>query len=210
VDYKFVEFQNFGANPLTVSFIGTVVCTVLQAWGLREQVKEIDREHSGTSIPAVTQAYFAAIFLATIPFGVRAHTLALIINGTLGIGYLLVYLAATSYADNANRRWWHALFALFIPIMAVCPDPDRFTFVLLGIGTLTIFGWPIKMYRSKTNGVVKIDFLWTFFASASFWLGYYWYVGIKPLFAINVVSVPTVFVTIVLWYWYARKERTVN
>ena len=208
MDYKFVEFQHFGANPLTVSFIGTVVCTVLQGWGLWKQWETIGEERSGEAVPALLYGYFAAIFASTIVFGFRAHTLALMLNGTLGFGYLKVYLRATSYADNPGRKLWHILFVLFLPIMAVCPDPDQFTFVLLGIGTLTIFMWPIKMVLRKTKGVNEISFLWTFFASSAFWLGYYWYVDIMPLFIINVVSVPTVAVTIALWYWYAWKEHT--
>lgn len=198
----FLEFRNWGWNATTVGFLGTVFFTIFQGWGLTKQLKTIKEKRSGKSIPVFLYGSFVGVYFAFGVYGYRCHSLAMILNGLLGLLYLRVYIAAVQFPDSDRWRAWHSIFLLLIPAMKYTSHPQGLMGLILLVATSMLFQAPIEIYQKKSAGAVDLRYLATFTASASFWVIYSIGIMDAVVFASNVVAVAVMFVTFRLWFKY--------
>lgn len=199
-----VEIQEFGLNAVTVGFLGTIIFTLVQAWGLRQQSVTIWKRRSGASVSVTYFAYSTAHFTTTMIYGVSQDSIALIFNGLL----LAVMLVPIIFGLWKFKRWsllekgLVACFLTFPVIVAVAPAKD-WLFLLFSFGTLASCATqPLEIWRNKDSGAVEIRFVLTFLASTIFWLIYGFAIGDWVLEIIIPGFVSIHVATLVLWYRY--------
>lgn len=198
----FIEFGKWGWNAITIGFIGTIVFTVFQGWGLIEQLRTIKVKRSGKSIPVLFYASFVGVYLSFGLYGCKLHSLAMILNGFLGFLYLRVYFAAVKFDDSDGWRIWHGIFLLLIPLMFFSSYPKTLmALILLGACGMLIQS-PYEIFQKKSAGAVEPRYLATFAASASFWIIYTFSIGDWVVFASNVFAIVAMAVTFWLWSKY--------
>ena len=96
-----IEWQGWGYNALTISFIGTVIFIVLEGWGLRIKNRSIWRNKSGESISVILFIYLGCLFITVSIYGCCIKSIAAIFNGPAGISAS----ADSERFTKATRRW---------------------------------------------------------------------------------------------------------
>ncbi|MFC1632726.1 SemiSWEET family transporter [Patescibacteria group bacterium] len=175
---EFAEFQNFGWNTLTFSFLATILFGVLGALGLVDQIKKIWRNRSGESASVTFAIIFVAFFIASFIYGIDKHSLALILQGSI---FRTVFFPPILYG-----LWRFKGYTLFEKIVAfLCSSAIVYMltlddlkikgYIFLGLGLLGVLAtlkqaWEI--WKTKSSGVVSIKLMLIIHASSDFWLIY--------------------------------------
>lgn len=202
----FIEFRNWGLNPVTISFIGTLIMGYVFGYGLYKQAKAIKDADSGLSVPIPTNIYFAFHFFAFAVYGVRSHSLAMILNGLLGVLWLRVYFTASKYPDSTGRKPWHFALVL-LPIAMFFTDHSQILMSAMYLSaTIFLLDSPIEIFRKKDAGSVSLSYLVCFIVSAVFWSTFSSAIGDCPLFTANVTGIVIMSVTIYLWLKYKKEK----
>lgn len=201
----FIEFRSWGLNPVTISFLGTLIMGYVFGYGLYKQAKAIKDAGSGLSVSIPTNIYFTFHFFAFAVYGLRWHSLAMILNGLLGVLWLWVYFTASKYPDSTGRKPWHLALAL-LPITMFFTDYAQLLMSAMYVSaTVFLFDSPIEIYRKKDAGSVSLSYLVCFVISAVFWATFSSAIGDWPLFTANITGIAIMSVTIYLWLKYKKR-----
>jgi len=205
---RFIEFEQWGWNAVSMSFIGTIIFGLIFGWGLYQQILTIKKSNSGKSIPMVMSVYFAFHFFAFSVYGFRIHSLAMMLNGTFGFLWLGIYVCASRKVDSDGRTNLEYLFALMPFIMALVPNPSVFLSIMLVTASFFLLDSPVEILRKKSAGSVEPKLLFCFMTSAVFWLIYSACISEWPLFTANVFGIVIMIITLVLWTKYKSPYQT--
>jgi len=168
-----VEWQGWGYNALTFSFIATAVFTVLEGWGFWMQSLSIWRNKSGESISVSLFIYFGCLFITVIVYGYYIKSIAAIFNGILGFLHLPILFGLWKY-KGFTKLEKGALYIcpLMIPAMIFLPWKDLLMISLL-LGTIVPLVMQLhEMWRAKSAGVVDARFIGILIISTAFWVVY--------------------------------------
>jgi len=188
---SFVEIQNFGFNVLTISFLGTVLLTLLQMKSMYEQGKTIWEKRKGESVSVLQFSYFAAYLFAIFPYGIAQQSVALIFNAFLGMFCFYVMVGLWRYKRGVPWYEWVFAFSFFlmIPLMIFLDSDGReFLFSALLFGILVFSTCQLyELMKEGKAGNITINVQKMFMLSNTFWFFYSSFIGNVPLMIFNPV-----------------------
>jgi len=168
-----VEWQGWGYNALTISFIATAVFTVLEGWGFLMQNRSIWRNKSGESISVSLFIYFGCLFMTVILYGYYIRSMAAIFNGMLGFLHLPILFGLWKYKGFTKlEKAASCLFPLMIPAMIFLPWKDLLMISLLFGTIIPLVMQLYEMWRAKSAGVLNARFVAILIISTAFWVVY--------------------------------------
>lgn len=170
---KFIELQGFGPNMLTVAFIATIIFSLIQAYGLWEQIETIRDTQSIRSISVPYFTYFTIHFLCFTLYGFKHERLAFIVTGVLlVIMHGRVLNVAIGYGADVYRYIPIVIVLMCIFVRSPLWIDHWVIGILYCVGTVFLTLVPIQMLRMKGRGSVSIVWLATICGSVIFWLIY--------------------------------------
>lgn len=202
----FVEFKNFGLNQITFSFVGTVIMGFIFSWGLYKQIKTINSIQSGKSIPMSTNIYFALHFFTFSVYGIRLHSLAMILNGLIGFLWLGVYISAGRCGDSSGKKIWHNIFLVFPIAMIFTKNPGFLMGLMYVAASCFLLQSPYEIIKNKRAGSVDLRYVLSFIANAVFWGTYSLYVKEFSLLIANIFGISVMLSVIFLYKKYKSPD----
>lgn len=189
---SFIEVQNFGFNLLTLSFLGTIVLTLLQMKSMFEQGRVVWDKENGESVSVLQFAYFAAYLFTILPYGIAQGSIALIFNSLLGIFCFYITVGLWRYKKGVPWYEWTIaiLFFVMIPLMIFVDLAGKeFLFSALLFGILIFSGCQLyELIQTKKAGNIAISVQKMFMASNTFWFFYSLLIGNIPLAIFNPIA----------------------
>ena len=200
------EFENFGWNVLTLGFMGTIVFTVFEAWGLYRQKKKIWSEESGKSVSVIMVAYTAALFTVMFIYGISVKKIAIVFNGGLLALMCVPILRGLWKFKGFSKleKRMSVVLAAAVAVMPFVPFKDWFFLTLTFGNVFSLLAQPYEIWKNKDAGAVEIRLWLVFLTSTFFWVVYAFSVNdwvmkiISPAYGVINVLV------IVLWLKYRR------
>lgn len=201
-----MEFVQFGWNAVTIGLLGTVIFTILSAWGLWQQKKAIWDNELGQSVSVINFSYGTAFFTAVLIYGISIKSIALSFNGLLlSFFNLPIILGLWKFKGFTKiEKFLGVCFLIIIIAMLILPLKSWF-FLFLSFGNLVPGSMQaLEIYNEKDAGVVEIKLLAVYLLSTLFWIIYAFAIDnwilqiISPLFFIILT------ITIVLWFKYKK------
>ena len=199
-----VEWQGWGYNALTISFIATAVFTVLEGWGFWIQNRSIWQNKSGESISGSLFIYFGCLFVTVIAYGYYIKSIAAIFNGMLGFMHLPILFGLWKYKGFTKlEKGALYVFPLMIPAMIVLPWKDLLMISLL-FGTIIPLAMQLyEMWREKSAGVINARFIGILIISTAFWVIYAFAIENWVMKVIYPVTLVILILILVLRFHYA-------
>jgi uncharacterized protein with PQ loop repeat len=168
-----VEWQGWGYNALTISFIATAVFTVIEGWGFWMQNISIWRKKSGESISVVLFIYFGCLFTTVIVYGYYINSMAALFNGMLGFLHLPILFGLWKYKGYTKLEiGCLCAFPVMIPAMIFLPWKDLLMISMLFGSIIPLSMQLYEMWRAKSAGVVDARFIGVLIISTAFWVVY--------------------------------------
>ena len=168
-----VEWQGWGYNALTISFIATAVFTVLEGWGFWMQNLSIWRSKSGASISVSLFIYFCCLFITVIAYGFYIKSIAAIFNGMLGFLHVPILFGLWKYKGFTKLETGAlCIFPLMVPAMISLPWKDLMMISLLFGTIVPLLMQLYEMWRAKSAGVLNARFIGILIISTAFWVIY--------------------------------------
>ncbi len=170
---EFAEVSGFGINMLTLSFVATMTFTVLQSIAFLKQNRRIIKTKSGQSVSFSFYSFFSFSALAVTLFGLTNQSLALSINGLLGILSLIITINLLRFKKITKKETiMGSISMLALPSMIFSPNRDIVFLVLGLIIGVTIGIQIVEIWRNKSSGAYHPAQVFVSIASCSFWLIY--------------------------------------
>lgn len=200
------EWQGFGLNSLTISFLGTIFFTLLQAWGLWKQHTTIKRNRSGGAVSISLFAYSTFSTITFLCYGFITSGFAVIFNGLLlGILYLIVLWDLYTFKKftNSEKLITFGSF-LFVPAIIFLPWKDAVLTSGMIISMIPLAMQPLEMWRKKSALSVEIRFFGASALSSIFWMIYGISIGSMPLAVMNPIALLILGTTVILWLRFRK------
>ena len=125
-----VEYKKWGWNLVAVSVIGTIVLTFVVARALWTQHKKILLQRSGDGLSVTWFAYFAAVLVALIFYGIYQKSAAIIFNGVvLGAFHALIVIDLFRFGTWTANEKTQVFTFIFLPALMIL---NPLLFVLFG------------------------------------------------------------------------------
>ncbi len=170
---EFAEISGFGINMLTLSFAATMAFTILQAIAFLKQNQRIIKTKSGQSVSFSFYSFFGFSALAVTVFGLTNQSLALSINGLLGIISLIIAVNLLRFKKLTKKeKIVGGLSVLALPVMIFSPNRDVIFLALGLIIGITVGIQIIEIWKNKSSGSYHSAQVFVSIASCSFWLIY--------------------------------------
>jgi uncharacterized protein with PQ loop repeat len=203
----FTEITGFGMNMLTLSFGATMFFTVFQAIGFLKQNRKIIKRRSGESVSISFYSFFGFSALAVTVFGLSKQSLALSINGLLGILSLIITINLLRFKKISKKERVIVMFStLALPVMIFSPNKD-IIFLILGLIIAVALTTQIaEIWRNKNSGSYHPFQIFVGITSCSFWLVYAIITGIGVMQITNTLFVLLHFI-LLFFYFKFRKNR---
>jgi len=202
-----VEYQNWGANAATFSFLVTVFFTCLQGWSLFAQNATIRRNRSGESLSTTFFIYTGCYFFMFLVYGITKNSIAFMFNGCLGIPYIPIVLALYRFKGFQGGDWVALVLSLLmIPVVVMLEGAWQDMFVLTGLFGIIIplVGQVREMYRAKSSGSVEPKFVVTFMVANIFWFTYGLTTGQWIFVVFNLISFLVLATALILYRRYRK------
>lgn len=203
---RFIEVRQFGPNLLTGVFIMTLIFTLIQAYALLKQNREIKFTRSGKSVSFVFFSYYCFSAFAVIIYGVYKNSLALTINGFLGFIALSIIINLWRYKKiTGEERILSLLSVSALPLIIFIPQKDVLFFIF---GLIISAALVVQIYEIRHNrsvGSVRPEQAAVSILSNSFWLSYALVMHIWPLIVINTLGL-ILWIILLFSYFKFKKE----
>lgn len=204
---EFAELNGFGLNMLSVSFVATMIFTLLQATAFLKQNRRILKTKSGKSVSFSFYSYFGFSALAITIYGLTNQSLALSINGLLGIISLIISFNLIRFKKITRKEKILGIISLFaLPLMIFSPNRDV---IFLGLGLIigiTIGMQIIEIWKNKSSGAYHPTQIFVSIISCSFWLIYSIIMKIWAMQTTNTLFL-TLFFILLFSYFKFKKNK---
>lgn len=195
-----LEYQNWGFNALTVSFLLSLLLTAISAWGLVQQNQTIWRDKKAEAVSVFWLAYYAMLQLAILIYGLSLGSAALIINGLLALLYIPILIGLRKFKGfSVPEKISMWVFAVAITLMAFLPYKPLFFFVFAIGGLLSALMQPIEMWHKRSAQGLNIKLIGTILLGNIIWLSYGVAVKDWVLIIVNAVAFLIFGATALLW-----------
>lgn len=200
-----VEWQGWGCNALTISFIGTVFFTILEGWGFWMQNRSIWQNKSGASISVGLFIYFGCLFITVIVYGYYIKSIAAIFNGMLGFLHLPILLGLWKFKGYTKlEKGCLCVFPFMIPAMIFLLEKDLLMISLMFGTIVPLLMQLYEMWRTKSAGVLNARFIGILIISTAFWVIYAFAIGNWVMEVIYPLTFVILILIFVLRFHYAR------
>lgn len=201
------EYQRWGLNALTFSFLATVFFTALQGWSLLKQSRKIWKNRSGTSVSVYAFTYFAGYYLVFSTYGFQVRSLAIILNGFLFFVHVPILLGLWRFEKYSCKEVFFTVIVMSAFVLLFILD-EKQKDLLLFTGLMGIL-WALTMQiaeiiRTRKTGSVEPRFIIVFMATAVFWFIYAIVIGNWPLIVFNPLSFCALLLILLLYLKYRR------
>lgn len=169
-----IEYQNFGRNLLTFSFLATIFLSLAQGYGIIAQFRKIRKNKAAGTIINIFFVYNCLFCLSFFGYGLLEHKLAFIFNGgLLGLLYIPVLIVLYKFKGFTKLDTILSCLGLMIlPAMIFLPNRERVLMVSILLMLPTV-GWQfIEFLRTKSLGELSLTYVAAFFINSVFWLIY--------------------------------------
>lgn len=202
---EFAELKDFGVNMLTLSFLATMVFTVLQVIAFLKQNQRIIKTKSGQSVSFSFYSFFGFSALAVTVFGLTNQSLALSINGLLGILSLVITINLLRFKKITKKEIIvGGVSVLALPAMIFSPNRDVI-FLTLGIIIGVTIGIQIlEIWKNKSSGSYHPTQIFVSIVSCTFWLIYS---IIMNIWAMEITNSLFLFIWFVLLFSYLKFKK---
>jgi len=201
-----VELNHLGWNALTIGFIGTLIFSFAEGWGVWQQNKAIWKNKSGESVSVIWFTYFTALFGIVFIYGLSTKSIALAFNGFL-LTPLYIPLVVGLWKFKGFTKVEKICSACFLAAVIACvlvPYKDWF-FLIFTVGNIFFsFTQPYEIWKNKSSGVVEIKLLVVFLASTIFWVTYAYASHDWVLEIITPCYLVIISLTTILWFKYRK------
>jgi len=205
----FIEIKNFGNNIMTVSFVLTIILSIIQSYGISKQGKRISKHKSARAISVFFFAAQSIYSLGYVVYGISKNSLALIINGLLFIFFfrIVFQILALSFKKHNyfnTENIMTSLLLVLAPLLLLITNKDIMLLILFIISTISSVPQIYSLYKLKDYSDIEPKFLVSILVSSAIWLIY----GITINgHALILSSIPTIISIIVfLAVYYYRKN----
>lgn len=201
-----MELDHLGWNALTVGFVGVLLFSFVEGWGVWQQNKTIWKSKSGESVSVIWFTYSTALFGVVFIYGLSTKSIALTFNGLL-LTLLYIPLVVGLWKFKGFTKIEKICSAFFLAIAIACvfvPYKDWFFLIFTAGNILFSFTQPYEIWKNKSSGVIEIKFLTVFLASTIFWMTYAYASHDWVLKIISPAYLVILSVTIILWFKYRR------
>lgn len=201
-----VEWNNWGMNVLTVSFMGTVFFTFLEIWGLVKQDRTIRDARSGEGVSVSMISYFGCTFIAFGYFGFTVHSIASVFNGViLFFFYLKVLLTLKEFkVFSTEDKWRIALFASFA-LLEFLTSKKELVMTSMMVGAAYPLWLQVKeIWVKRSVGQLDIRYISVMLISTLFWTVYAFVTHNLPLMIVNPFIIVLFGVMIHFWFKFRR------
>lgn len=199
---KFAEIEGFGINILTLSFMATMIFTILQAIAFWKQNRKIVKTKSGQSVSFTFYSFFGFSALSIVIYGLTNQSLALSINGLLGIISLVIAINLLRFKKITSKEKAIGFISMLaVPIMILSPNRDV-VFLSLGlIIGLTLVTQIVEIWKNKSSGSYHPTQIFVSITSCSFWLIYS---IIMKIWAMEITNSLFLFLWFILLFSYLK------
>lgn len=212
-----MEFEQFGCNEHTISFIGAMITSVIGFVGVIIQYRKIGDAKRAKSVNVTMMSYGALFFAVGGVFGAYIGSFALMF-GAIRFFLQLPVLGRIWRHKGFTRTetmlcvvWLAILLAfIFVPDVDIAMwglEKTLREWIYLAVCVGTVFSFipqPIEMIRNRDKGELSLFFLVSAWLGIVFWTVYSFAFGIWVLKISNPVMFVLMTVTVVLWFVYRR------
>lgn len=215
---NFLEFQSFGWNPATISFIGAVFFVILTSQPTFVKGQNIWRQQSGQSVSTLLMVWLLLMYYTGALYGwslsatYTGKSIALIFGGIIRVPLqAFVLFGLWRYSQDAGKWTWR-LVGILMPLVVIIPflragqQGIVYLFFALG-GCVPATEQLWLLYKAGNVGPIPLSYPLSYALSTSFWL---WYalefdvlvlkIGIVPMFIV-------VWATVCVWISIARRTK---
>ena len=204
-----MELNNLGWNALTISFFGTILFTLIEAWGVWDQKREIWQKKSGVSIPINLFIFNLFIFAVIFIYGISINSVALMFSGIvmapIHVPILVGLYKFKGFNNQEKIFFWTMLFIFLLCVLLPYKTFFFFSLSLIYIGVAIL--QPHEIWKEKSSGVVSIKMLWSYWVGTTFWVTYGFSFNDLPLKITSSLYLLVATITIILWYKYRNKTQ---
>ncbi len=198
-----------GLNALTISFFGTILFTLIEAWGAWDQKKEIWRKKSGVSVPVSLFIFNLFIFAVIFTYGISINSLALMFSGAvmapIHIPILIGLYRFKGFSSQEKIFFWAMLLIFLVDVLLPYKAFFFFSLSLIYIGVAIL--QPYEIWKEKSSGAVSVKMLWSYWVGTTFWIIYGFSFNNLPLKITSSLYLLVTTVTIILWYKYRSRTQ---
>jgi uncharacterized protein with PQ loop repeat len=213
-----MEFEQFGWNAQTISFIGAIVTSFIGFYGVIIQNRKIWKAKRAKSVNVTMMSYGTLFFAVGGIYGIFIHSWALMLMGLRTILQLPVLVGTWKFKGFTRIEMalcvvWFAVLAVFIAV----PDSDlrlfgmtrgmrEWIYLAVSLGTIISFiPQPVEMIKERDSGELSLMFLLSAWIGIGFWTVYSFAFGIWVLMVSNPIMFALVTITVVLWFAFRKK-----
>lgn len=193
-------------NVLTVSFIGTVIFTFLEMWGLVKQDRTIRDARSGEGVSVSMISYFGCTFIAFGYFGFAVHSIASVFNGViLFFFYLKVLLTLKEFKGFSTAdKWRMTLFALFAALEFLTSKKELVMTSMMVGAVYPLWLQVYEIWVKKSVGQLDPRYISVMLSATVFWTVYAFVTHSLPLMIVNPFVIALFGAMIYFWFKFRR------
>lgn len=204
------EFANFGYNPETVSFFGTMAFALLGSWGLVDQIDSIQAHESGKSVSVTWFEVQTASFCSFIIYGMSIESIAVFFQGTIRSIFLipLTFLLWWYQAWSQIHLYLFGLLVASLGANILLPYNGIFFLAFAASNLGFVLLQPYELFRVKDPGALSIKLILLYGLSSVFWAVYGAVFKDTPILLLGVGYTLVYTFTSGLWLYYYQHTTT--
>ncbi len=209
-----VEYQQWGWNALTLSFLATVLLSIFDGYGLWDQRRKIKEEESVRSLGTIWFLNQMFVFAQFLLYGIYIRSFALAFHGLEFFLHLpiLLYIWKYHWKEKGTTAWekfWLGTFVLTTAGIIALPEWRTELFSVMYLSRLPAFmNKPWAIWKEKSPGVVSIKMVLIFLAGSVFWVIYAFKFGRSFILKFMCTAIGLIlFATLLLWLYFSYKEK---
>ena len=176
------DLDTLGLNQATISTVGCIVCTLLGAYGQKDQIQKIWKNKKAERVSGVMSVIMLVLFSSYLVRGVTEHKAMYLAQGVIRAGlFIPIVIGIIRFGVFTKINWLELLLGLTTLGLMFIFDSFRiigFTSIMyIGLIGAAHQAWSVR----KANGQVSFSFYLTMLASVSFQSWYGWYFNDKAL-----------------------------
>lgn len=205
-----IEWQKWGWNIATITFLFTIPFTMLDGWGYKKQGETIWKKGSAESISAITFVYSASLCYSYTIYSLYIGSLAILFNGII-LGYNIIPIVWGLFKFKKFTRiekTCMAVFPLMIPAMIFLPWKKTMFFLFMMCALVSLPMQPVEMLKEKSAGAVDIRTMTVFTFGVFFWALYGFAIRDFGIAIPNSIACAIFLSVIFLWFKYQKEPLT--
>lgn len=176
------DLDTLGLNQATVSTAGCIVCTLLGAYGQKDQIQKIWSNKKAEQVSGVMSVIMLILFSSYLVRGVAEHKAMYLAQGVIRAGlFIPIVIGVIRFGVFTKINWLELVLGVTTLTLMSTVDSFRvigFTSIMhIGLIGAAHQAWSVR----KANGQVSFSFYLTMLASVSFQSWYGWYFNDKAL-----------------------------